>query len=194
MDTPGGPSPQHDCVRAHGSAPAQANGTAQQNGTAHANGTAQQERRATILGSVTVPGRPEHVSSARAFITRTLSQLPKIDSDAATLLTSELVTNAIQHTRSGAAGGSVTVVVIVIHDGVLVEVIDDGAPGTPIVKGDLYAADGHGLYLVQQFAAQWGYLRDASGTTVWFHLPAAGGMTEPAPADCGGQALAAVMS
>jgi serine/threonine-protein kinase RsbW len=194
MDTPGGPSPRYGCVRAHGSAPAQENGTAQQNGTAQANGTAQQELRATILGSVTVPGRPEHVSSARAFITRTLSQLPKIDSDAATLLTSELVTNAIQHTRSGAAGGSVTVVVIVIHDGVLVEVIDDGAPGTPIVKGDLYAADGHGLYLVQQFAAQWGYLRDASGTTVWFHLPAAGGATEPAPADCGGQALAAVMS
>ena len=53
---------------------------------------------------------------------------------------------------------------------VLIEVIDDGSAGTPVVKADLFAADGHGLYLVQQLAAQWGYLRDPAGTTVWFHL------------------------
>jgi hypothetical protein len=41
------------------------------------------------------------------------------------------------------------------------------------VKGDLYAAEGHGLFLVQHLAAQWGYLRDPAGTTVWFHLAAA---------------------
>jgi hypothetical protein len=40
----------------------------------------------------------------------------------------------------------------------------------PIVKGDLFTPDGHGLYLVKQLAAQWGYLRDQAGTTVWFHL------------------------
>jgi hypothetical protein len=67
----------------------------------------------------------------------------------------------------------VTIVVIGIPHGVLVEVIDDGSAGTPIVKGDLYAADGHGLFLVQHLAAQWGYLRDPAGTTVWFHLAAA---------------------
>ena len=65
-----------------------------------------------------------------------------------------------------------TVVVIGVPDGVLIEVIDDGSPDTPIVKGDLFAPDGHGLYLVQQLAAQWGYLRDPTGTTVWFHLAA----------------------
>ena len=42
-----------------------------------------------------------------------------------------------------------------------------------MVKGDLYAAEGHGLFLVQHLAAQWGYLRDSAGTTVWFHLTAA---------------------
>ena len=127
-------------------------------------------QRATIMGSVTVPGRPEQVSGARAFIARTLAGLSGVDCDAATLLTSELVTNAIQHTDSGAIGGTVTVVVIGIPGGVLVEVVDDGSAGTPVVKGDLYAAEGHGLYLVQQLAAQWGYLRDPAGTTVWFHL------------------------
>jgi anti-sigma regulatory factor (Ser/Thr protein kinase) len=132
------------------------------------------DRRPEVLGSLTIPGSPRHVASARAFITRTLSRRPGVDSDAATLLTSELVTNAIQHTRSG-HGGAVWVVVIGLPDGVLVEVTDQGATGAPVVKGELYAADGHGLYLVQQLAGRWGFLRDPAGTTVWFHLPAGTG-------------------
>ena len=137
--------------------------------------TPEARQRAAVLGSVTIHGRAEEVSGARAFITRILAATGKgqrVDSDAATLLTSELVTNAIVHTASGSPDGSVTVVVVDVPDGVLVEVIDDGSGGTPVVKGDLLAADGHGLYLVQQLAAQWGYLRDPAGTTVWFHLAA----------------------
>ena len=138
-------------------------------------------QRAAILGSITIPGSPEHVSGTRAFIARTLAGLPRVDSDAATLVTSELVTNAIQHTDSGAPGGTVTVVVIGVPGGVLIEVVDDGSADTPVVKGDLYAAGGHGLFLVQQLAAQWGYLRDPAGTTVWVHLAASGppGGTDP---------------
>jgi len=135
--------------------------------------TPEARQRAAVLGSVTIHGRAEEVSGARAFITRTLAATGKgqrVDSDAATLLTSELVTNAIVHTASGSPDGSVTVVVVDVTDGVLIEVIDDGSGGTPVVKGDLLAADGHGLYLVQQLAAQWGFLREPGGTTVWFHL------------------------
>jgi anti-sigma regulatory factor (Ser/Thr protein kinase) len=131
---------------------------------------------AAILGSLTIPGRPQEVSRARAFITRTLAAAPsrgrRVDSDAATLLTSELITNAILHTMSGMVDGTVTIVVVDVPDGVLIEVIDDGSADTPVVKRNLFAADGHGLYLVQQLAAQWGYLRDPAGTTVWFHLAA----------------------
>lgn len=143
--------------------------------------------RARVLGSLTISGHPSQVATARAFVIRTLgtSQL-KVDSDAATLLTSEIVTNAILHTKSGVDGGSVTIVIIGVPHGVLVEVIDDGSAGVPIVKGDLYAAEGHGLFLVQQLASQWGYLRDPAGTTVWFHLPTPDGPDvledEPAPA------------
>jgi anti-sigma regulatory factor (Ser/Thr protein kinase) len=129
-----------------------------------------------VLGSVTIPGKPSAVASARAFVARVLTtaeELPRVDSDAATLLTSELVTNAIRHTASGVPGGTVTVIVIGIPDGLLVEVLDDGSASTPVVKGDPFTPDGHGLFLVQQLAAQWGYLRDAAGTTVWFHLSAA---------------------
>ena len=129
--------------------------------------------RATVLGSLTIPGRPERVSAARTFVAQTLSShLVDTDCDAATLLTSEIVTNAIQHTRSGAEGGTVTIVVIGISRGILVEIIDDGAAGAPVVKGDLYAAEGHGLFLVEHLASEWGYQRDEAGTTVWFHLPA----------------------
>jgi anti-sigma regulatory factor (Ser/Thr protein kinase) len=135
--------------------------------------------RATVIGSLTIPGRPEQVSTARTFVTQTLTaNRLDADLDAATLLTSEIVTNAIQHTKSGVDGGTVTIVVIGVPRGVLVEIIDDGSAGAPIVKGDLYAAEGHGLFLVQHLAAQWGYLRDTAGTTVWFHLPVA---TAPAP-------------
>jgi anti-sigma regulatory factor (Ser/Thr protein kinase) len=136
--------------------------------------------RASVLGSLTMEGHPSQVSAARAFVARTLAASHlKVDSDAATLLTSEVVTNAIQHTKSG-VDGSVTIVVIAVPRGVLVEVIDDGSAGVPIVKGDLYAAEGHGLFLVQQLAAQWGYLRDPAGTTVWFHLPTP---DEPGPSE-----------
>lgn len=128
-------------------------------------------QRATILGSVTIPGKPEHVSATRAFITRTLTGIAGVDSDVATLLTSELVTNAIQHTNSGAPGGTVTVVVVGVRDSVLVEVVDDGSADTPVVRCEPHTADGHGLFLVQQLAARWGYLRDHARTTVWFHLP-----------------------
>jgi anti-sigma regulatory factor (Ser/Thr protein kinase) len=136
---------------------------------------------ATVLGTLTIPGRPEQVSSARAFVSRTLS-VHKIgtdtDHDTATLLTSEIVTNAIAHTTSGGEGGTVTIVVISITHGILVEVIDNGSAGAPVVKGDLYATGGHGLFLVQELAAQWGYLRNTGGTTVWFHLAEA---SQPEP-------------
>ena len=129
--------------------------------------------RATVLGSLTIPGRPEQVSAARAFVARTLSaHRPGTDADTATLLTSEIVTNAIMHTKSGVEGGTVAIGVIAIPGGVLVEVIDGGSAATPIVKGDLYAAEGHGLFLVEHLASQWGYQRDEAGTTVWFHLRA----------------------
>jgi anti-sigma regulatory factor (Ser/Thr protein kinase) len=152
-------------------------------------------QRNAVLGSLTIPGRPEEVSGARTFITRTLSALakaPAIDSDAATLLTSELVTNAILHTDSGLPAGTVTIVVIDVPDGVLIEVIDDGSPDMPVVKGDLMATDGHGLFLVQQLTAQWGYLRDPAGTTVWFHLaPAA---KQLSPGGGAGGVLAALLA
>ena len=126
-----------------------------------------------VLGSLTVPGRPEQVGRARSFVTGLAGQSTCGAGaiDTAALLTSELVTNAVLHTSSGNAGGTVTVLVVDMADGLMVEVIDDGAPDHgPEVQGDRYAAHGHGLFLVEQLAARWGHLRDVAGTTVWFQL------------------------
>jgi hypothetical protein len=40
----------------------------------------------------------------------------------------------------------------------------------PVVKGHGCVSGGHGLFLVQTLADQWGYVRDESGTMVWFWL------------------------
>jgi anti-sigma regulatory factor (Ser/Thr protein kinase) len=130
---------------------------------------------ASVLGALTIPGRPEHVSEARAFVTKVLGERSTV-ADVAVLLASEIVTNAVMHSNSCWAGGTVRLVMIEIGDGVRVEVSDDGSDlSSPVVKSDIYASDGHGLFLVQSLARQWGYVRDEIGTTVWFWLdPAAG--------------------
>jgi len=129
---------------------------------------------AAVLGSLTIPGRPEHVREARAFVAKALGDLHPGLADAV-LLTSELVTNAVMHSGSHCPGGTITVQVTESAGGVRVEVADAGSDlSAPVVRGDAYASDGHGLFLVQTLSDQWGYLRDDSGTTVWFHLATAG--------------------
>ncbi len=121
-----------------------------------------------IIGSLTIPGRAENVSEARAFVAKALSRLPSI-AEEAVLLTSELVSNAVIHSSSRCPGGTVRLMITQMAGGIRIEVTDDGSDlCAPAVRGDVYASDGHGLFLVQSLADQWGYLRDQTGTTVWF--------------------------
>lgn len=123
-----------------------------------------------VLGALTIPGRPEHVREARSFVAKALGELHPV-LDTAVLLTSELVTNAVTHSRSRFVGGTVTVVIADAGGGLRVEVADQGSDlSSPVVRGEVLASDGHGLFLVQTLADQWGYLRDDTGTTVWFLL------------------------
>jgi anti-sigma regulatory factor (Ser/Thr protein kinase) len=128
---------------------------------------------ASVLASLTIAGRAEHVSDTRSFVRKAIGP-DNPAADTAILLTSEIVTNAVVHSNSRRAGGTVTVLIIEIGGGIRIEVSDNGSNlSTPVVKGDIYASDGHGLYLVQTLADQWGYVRDSTGTTVWFWLSAA---------------------
>ena len=132
---------------------------------------------AAVLGTLTIPGRPEHVREARTFVAKALGDLhPGLED--VVLLTSELVTNAVMHSASDCARGTITVQISESTGGVRVEVADAGSDlSAPAVRGDVYASDGHGLFLVQTLSDQWGYLRDDNGTTVWFWL---GTAAEPA--------------
>ena len=123
-----------------------------------------------IVGSLTVAGRTRNVAEARSFVGRTLGATHPC-ADEAVLLCSELVTNAMLHSESGQPGGTVTVVVLGFPGAVRVEVVDNGsARSTPVVKAEVFEPDGHGLFLVEQLADNWGYTRDTVGTTVWFRL------------------------
>jgi anti-sigma regulatory factor (Ser/Thr protein kinase) len=125
---------------------------------------------AAVLGRLTIPGRPEHVSAARTFVEKSLGDASPA-ADAAVLLASETVTNAVLHSNSRRPGGTVTITVVEIGGGVRIEVTDQGSDlSTPVVKGHGCVSGGHGLFLVQTLADQWGYVRDDAGTTVWFWL------------------------
>jgi anti-sigma regulatory factor (Ser/Thr protein kinase) len=129
-----------------------------------------------VLGSLTFPGKPEHVAMARAFVTRTLGDdCPQ--GETAVLLTSELVTNSIRHSHSGREGGTITVTLITIPGGVRAEVIDDGGGASaPALRADRANAaqglleGGLGLQLVQMLSARWHYWQDEAGTVTWFEL------------------------
>ena len=133
----------------------------------------------SLLGSVTIPGRPEAVSGVRAFTAGLLGR------DCATtstvvLLVSELVTNSIQHSRSRCSGGIVAVTLIALADGIRAEVHDEGSITVPTLRSEPPPAPepeegGRGLRLLDTLAARWGYCRDAASAVTWFEL------TETAP-------------
>lgn len=123
--------------------------------------------RERVLGSLTIPGRPDQVGAARSFVAGSLSGHPA--SDVLVLLASETVTNAVLHSNSRRPGGTVTVTVLEAAGGVRVEVADAGSElNIPEVKGNGCVTGGHGLLLVQTLADEWGYVRAEPGTTVWF--------------------------
>ena len=145
-------------------------GSPQTTATDRPQATAAAGRAPVIVGSLTTAGRTKNVAEARAFVARTLGPAHSC-TDVAVLLCSELVTNAVLHSESGQPGGTVTVVVVGLPDAVRVEVVDNGsADSTPVVKAEVYEPHGHGLFLVEQLADNWGYTRDEVGTTVWFRL------------------------
>lgn len=134
-----------------------------------------------ILGSVTLPGRPEYVREARKFVARTIgADHPRADT--AALLTSELVTNAVTHSRSRLPGGTVEVVVATNVSGQLVKVADNGSDSdVPVIRNSPVSESGNGLLLVETLADAWGYLRGPRRTLVWFKLCSPG--PQPPAAD-----------
>jgi anti-sigma regulatory factor (Ser/Thr protein kinase) len=89
------------------------------------------------------------------------------------LLVSEVVTNAVLHSR-GPADAPIRVTANVREDRIHVAVTDAGEGFTPAVPGDPAAGDGpriggYGLYVLDRAASRWGVEED-EGTRVWFEL------------------------
>lgn len=127
----------------------------------------------------TLPGEPSSVAKARGFAADTLDSWRRSDvCDVATLVVSELVTNAVLH-----AGSEIRVRLVLEQVSLRVEVHDGSAvlPSNPDYGED--AVTGRGLHLVTLLADSWGAEpRPPAGKIVWCRLPLDGQEPrEPAP-------------
>jgi anti-sigma regulatory factor (Ser/Thr protein kinase) len=112
--------------------------------------------RRTVTATLTAAGLDEYV-------------------DTATLLASELVTNALTH------GGGPEELLVEIDAGGISVAVRDASPQPPredqsegpgavrVVEGGL-AENGRGLLLVAMLADSWGWRPEAGGKLVWFRL------------------------
>jgi anti-sigma regulatory factor (Ser/Thr protein kinase) len=112
--------------------------------------------------------RAEEVTAARRFVRDVLSGHPA--GGDAELLACELVTNAVRHATDAA---QVTVAVLRRGGIVHVDVTDDGCIGLPQWRqAGRHDEGGRGFLLVNALAERWGFLRERSGTCVWFEIAA----------------------
>lgn len=87
--------------------------------------------------------------------------------DDAELITSELVTNAIEH-----GNGLVELHLSAMADRVRISVLDGDPSRVPTVAGDRgLSVGGRGLALVEKLASAWGYEIGEQGKEVWAELP-----------------------
>jgi PAS domain S-box-containing protein len=113
-----------------------------------------------------LPPRPSSVSEARALVRELLADAEREDlSEAALLLVSEVVTNALLH-----AGTPIDVSASIDDGGLRVEV-GDGSVHLPVRRQ--YAATsgtGRGIRLLEEMGDDWGITRRPRGKAVWFRL------------------------
>lgn len=112
----------------------------------------------------------ESVSAARRFVREALRDQPPEITQAAELMTSELVTNSVRHAHTGFE--------LTIHsqEEIRVEVRDTGA-GTPtLLSPTPHDPSGRGLRIVEAMSNTWGITPTSDGKTVWFTLPQGAGL------------------
>lgn len=92
---------------------------------------------------------------------------PKLPSDV-TLLTHELVVNALEHTDTD----HIWVVVLVLPDAVRVQVANAGRGDPAPLPAGPFAENGRGLRWIDALSEDWGVERTGA-THVWFQVPRA---------------------
>ena len=125
---------------------------------------------AAVRESVTLAGQAKRARVARAFVDGVLGPGHPCG-DAALVLVTELFSNSVRHSGSGAPGETVTVAVRERGGVVRVEVTDRSGPGVPEPsRAGRDAEGGRGLQLVAGLAARWGWRRRGGRTVTWFEL------------------------
>jgi serine/threonine-protein kinase RsbW len=129
--------------------------------------------RAPAISFFDLAGTTQAPGEARRLLREKVGTHPSAED--MVLAASELVTNAVRHTRSGHVGGKITVVLIELGDTVRVEVIDYGSTTVPQVVTPCNLPEcGRGLALVEELSqGHWGHYADADGTTVWCQIASA---------------------
>jgi anti-sigma regulatory factor (Ser/Thr protein kinase) len=123
---------------------------------------------ATIPQARTFAGLPEEIRNARDFVGQLLGGCSV--ADGVVLLVSELATNAVRHTASG-ADGTFCVLVQAADGWVRVEVHDMGSVTAPAVRqSDSPRESGAGLAVVEAIASRWGFHGTQFGRVVWFEM------------------------
>lgn len=107
--------------------------------------------------------------SSRKFVAETLTDWSCAELvDSATLLVSELVTNAVIHAHS-----EVELVVHLQPDLVRIEVIDGADEAVRRRDATSEAQSGRGMALIEALASSWGIDTLLAGKSVWFEIPRA---------------------
>jgi anti-sigma regulatory factor (Ser/Thr protein kinase) len=120
----------------------------------------------TRVAALRLPVDTTSPRRARRFVRDQLHQWGRAElADAAELMVSELVTNAIVHAQSPSE-------LLACDDGetLRVEVVDWG-DGTLVLRDpDPGSSNGRGLRFVDALAARWGFAPNGRGKRVWFEL------------------------
>jgi anti-sigma regulatory factor (Ser/Thr protein kinase) len=124
-----------------------------------------------VKRSRSFPKAASSVAAARRFVAEALSAASEEARETATLLVSELVTNAIVHADSGV---TVTVVSPTSSGGIRVDVEDRSTSRPVELRPSATTPHGRGVQLVSALSDEWGVLEapGRGGKTVWFELSA----------------------
>ena len=114
-----------------------------------------------------LPARPTTPAAVRHTLMSACHDLPSDVLSDASLLASELVTNAVRH------AGSVITVVIECDSGSVAVAVGDHSAEPPAVQPDRpEEPGGYGLRLVDRLSSAWGWrpAADGEGKTTWFRI------------------------